>query len=98
MFPKIITMFAFLLCISLVSQNVIANSQNVYEHQAPIKEEELLSFIKLLPQFKAWVKENNDYSHPSVVNNKADFIYSEGAAVWAKTNGFEPRRFFFCNG
>ncbi|MBQ7586178.1 MAG: serine/threonine protein phosphatase [Desulfovibrionaceae bacterium] len=66
----------------------------VYDQQPPTTEKELLKFLDLLPRFRAWARANREEAHPSLKNNKPDFIYSEKAAAWVKTNGFEPRRFF----
>ncbi len=71
-----------------------AAAQSVYDNQGPIAETELLSFIKLLPQFRAWAVSSKEVAHPSYVDGKAGFTYSEATAKWIETRGFEPKRFF----
>ncbi len=71
-----------------------AFAKNVYENQAPITDTELVSFIKLLPQFRAWAASSKEVAHPSLTDGKADFVYSDAAAQWVQTRGFEPKRFF----
>ncbi len=71
-----------------------AMAQSVYDDQGPMNETELLSFIKLLPQFRAWAASSKEVAHPGFVDNKADFIYSDAAAQWVQTRGFDARRFF----
>ncbi len=71
-----------------------AMAQSVYANQGPITEKELLSFIKLLPQFRAWAASNKEVAHPSFVGGKPDFTYSEAAAQWVQTRGFDVKRFF----
>ncbi len=82
------------LCLFSALGTVSAHAQSVYDNQAPMTDTELVTFIKLLPQFRAWATTHQDESHPSIIDDKADFTYSEAAAQWVKTHGFEPRRFF----
>ncbi len=82
------------LCVLCVFGSSAAYGQSVYENQAPITDTELVSFIKLLPQFRAWAASSKEMAHPSFKDGKADFVYSEAAATWIQTRGFEARRFF----
>ncbi len=69
--------------------------KTVYENQAPVTEAELNHFIELLPQFRAWARQNNEDAHPIVDgNNKPDFTFSANAAQWVSQRGIQPRRFF----
>ncbi|MFT3957569.1 MAG: serine/threonine protein phosphatase [Desulfovibrio sp.] len=67
---------------------------NVYEKQPPVTDKELLDFLELLPQFRAWAKGNNEEAHPIMRNNKADFLYSPNAAAWVQAHNWNPVRFF----
>ena len=67
---------------------------NVYEKQPPVTDKELLDFLELLPQFRAWAKSNNEEAHPIMRNNKADFLYSPNAAAWVQAHNWNPVRFF----
>ncbi len=89
-FSVVICFFCFVsLCVAQVGF-----AQSVYDNQGPITDTEIVSFIKLLPQFRAWAASSKEVAHPSFVDNKADFTYSEAAAQWVQTRGFDPRRFF----
>ena len=69
--------------------------KTVYENQAPVTEAELNRFIELLPQFRAWARQNNEDAHPIVDgNNKPDFAFSANAAKWVSQRGIQPARFF----
>ena len=57
-------------------------------------DKELLDFLELLPQFRAWAKSNNEEAHPIMRNNKADFLYSPNAAAWVQAHNWNPVRFF----
>ncbi len=85
---------ALLWAVCICTTPTIATAQSVYDNQSPITDTELVSFMKLLPQFRAWAASNKEMAHPSFVDNKADFTYSEAAAQWVQTRGFDPRRFF----
>lgn len=67
---------------------------NVYEKQPPVTDKELLDFLELLPQFRAWAKSNNEEAHPILRNGKADFLYSPNAAAWVQEHKWNPVRFF----
>ncbi|SDF89639.1 serine/threonine protein phosphatase [Desulfovibrio legallii] len=67
---------------------------SVYEKQPPVTEKELLRFLDLLPQFRAWARAGNEEAHPILRNNKADFLYSPQAAAWVQEKGWNPVRFF----
>lgn len=69
-------------------------SVNVYEKQPPVTDKELLDFLELLPQFRAWAKGNNEEAHPILRNGKADFLYSSSAAAWVQAHNWNPVRFF----
>ncbi|MDO5483279.1 MAG: serine/threonine protein phosphatase [Desulfovibrionaceae bacterium] len=71
-----------------------SNVVTVYDRQAPVTEKELLAFLDVLPRFRAWAHENREEAHPVLRNGKADFLYSEQAAIWVKSQGWEPVRFF----
>lgn len=72
-----------------------ANAKNVYDNQSPLTDKELVSFIELLPQFRAWTVHFNVEAHP-IVNSvgEADFVYSEDAANWVSSKNWEPKHFF----
>jgi len=76
-----------------------AKATSVYDGQPHFTNEELASFIELLPHFRAWAIPNNIKANP-VVNKdgKADFIYSQEAAEWVLSNNWKPERFFFVMG
>lgn len=67
----------------------------VYDRQPPVTEQELTSFIALLPQFRAWARQSREDAHP-IVNaaGQPDFQFSARAASWVKDHGFDPTRFF----
>ena len=67
---------------------------NVYDKQPPVTDKELLNFLEILPQFRAWAKAGNEEAHPILRNNKADFLYSPQAAAWVQAKGWNPVRFF----
>ena len=66
----------------------------VYDKQAPVTDKELLSFLDILPHFRAWAKAGNEEAHPVLRNGKADFMYSPKAAAWVQEQGWNPVRFF----
>ena len=66
----------------------------VYEKQPPVTDKELLSFLDVLPHFRAWAKANNEEAHPTLTNGKPDFMYSPQAAAWVQQQGWDPVRFF----
>lgn len=67
----------------------------VYDRQPIITETELNNFLPLLPQFRAWAKQNQEDAHPILnANGKPDFQYSQKAAQWVASHGFQPARFF----
>lgn len=74
---------------------VQAKGDTVYDRQPLITEAELADFIILLPQFRAWARQNHEEAHP-VVNSsgKPDFQYSPRSADWVTAHGFTPARFF----
>lgn len=76
------------------ARDVHKASQTVYDQQPPINEQELLTFLDLLPKFRAWARANHEEAHPYLNGNRPDFTYSPKAAKWVEKNGFEPRRFF----
>lgn len=67
----------------------------VYDGQPAVNEKEVLNFLDLLPQFRAWTRKSGEEAHP-VVNRegKPDFQYSQEAAQWVRDHDFEPARFF----
>lgn len=68
---------------------------SVYDQQPVISEQEVKSFIILLPQFRSWTRENGEEAHPILSKNgKPDFLYSRNASDWVLAHNFEPRRFF----
>ena len=67
---------------------------SVYENQPPVTEKELLRFLDVLPQFRAWARAGNEEGHPILRNNKADFLYSPQAAAWVQQRNWDPVRFF----
>lgn len=73
----------------------IVNGSTVYDRQPPVTEQELTSFIALLPQFRAWARQSREEAHP-IVNaaGQPDFQFSAKAASWVKDHGFDPVRFF----
>ena len=66
----------------------------VYDKQPPVTDKELLSFLDILPHFRAWAKAGNEEAHPVLRNGKADFMYSPKAAAWVQEQGWNPVRFF----
>ncbi len=85
-------------CCLCVGMSAPAYAESVYENQPPMNDADMVSFIKLLPQFRAWAASQKDASHPSTVDGKADFTYSDAAAEWVKMHNLEPKRFFFVMG
>lgn len=72
-----------------------AHAKSVYDNQPPVTDKELVSFMELLPHFRAWAASSREEAHPSVdKNGKADFTYSAEAAGWVKRRGWDPARFF----
>lgn len=70
-------------------------SLTVYENQKIITEDELNSFIQILPLFRTWARQNHEDAHPILsINSKPDFQFSQKAAQWVQSHGIEPRRFF----
>ena len=70
------------------------SSATVYEKQPPVTDKELLSFLDVLPHFRAWAKANSEEAHPTLNNGKPDFMYSQQAAAWVQQQGWDPVRFF----
>lgn len=74
----------------------VPKGATVYAKQPPVTEQELLRFLTVLPQFRAWTRQMREEAHP-IVNAKgqADFLYSPKAAQWVKAHAaFTPVRFF----
>ncbi len=67
---------------------------NVYENQPDFTEEELLRFIRHLPDFRAWMRQQNEKAYPIVKKGKPDFHYAPAAAQWVEFRGWDARRFF----
>lgn len=67
---------------------------NVYEKQPVVTDKELLAFLELLPQFRAWAREKGEHARPVSRNGKADFAFSKNAAGWVTAKGWNPTRFF----
>lgn len=85
------------LCVVLalcVLSAATAFAKNVYENQPSITDKELLSFMELLPHFRAWAASVREEAHPIIKAGKADFLYSAKAAEWVQVRGWEPSRFF----
>ncbi len=92
-----ISFFAKAICfvfVFLLLSNNASFAKTVYEGQPPMTNDELLSFIDLLPRFRAWAASNADNTAPSISEGKADFAYSEKAAAWVKAQNWNPDRFF----
>lgn len=53
-----------------------------------------MRFAGLLPDFRKWCHAQGEKAHPAVRKGKADFVYSEAAAGWARSHGWDDRRFF----
>lgn len=91
-------MFCMLLCLCFGLMGVFsgtAYAKNVYEKQPPITDKELVSFMEILPHFRAWAMSSGEEAHPTVTKDgKADFVYSRKAADWVKARGWDPVRFF----
>ncbi len=86
------TIAAFFICVFLVCAN--AHAATVYENQEPIQEKELLAFIAVLPDFRVWANTHKEEAYPKVTQGKADFAYSDKAAQWVTSRGWNPDRFF----
>lgn len=69
-------------------------ASSVYDKQPPVTDKELIDFLEVLPQFRAWAKANNEEAHPILRNGKADFLYSPNAAAWVQEHKWNPVRFF----
>lgn len=67
---------------------------SVYADQPEFTEQELVRFAGLLPDFRKWCHAQGEKAHPAVRKGKADFVYSEAAAGWARSHGWDDRRFF----
>ena len=57
-------------------------------------EEELMRFIRHLPDFRTWMRQQGEKAYPVVKKGKPDFHYSPAAAQWVSFRSWEPRRFF----
>lgn len=66
----------------------------VYDKQGPVNEKELIRFLELLPQFRAWASARQEEAHPFLTKGKPDFKYSTEAAGWIQKKGWDARRFF----
>ncbi len=63
--------------------------------QQPVSEEELLKFIKDLPQYLAWARQHKEQAHPALdAQGRPDFVYSPQAAARAEQLGWKAERFF----
>lgn len=71
-----------------------AAGDTVYDNQPPVTDKELMSFLEILPRFRAWAGENKEEARPLLRNGKADFLYSPKAAEWVRAQGWDPVRFF----
>lgn len=71
-----------------------AAAPNVYDRQTVVTEKELLAFLDVLPQFRAWARAAHEEAHPVLRHGRADFLYSEQAAAWVRAKNWEPARFF----
>ncbi len=71
-----------------------AHKGSVYADQPEFTEQELMRFAKLLPDFRKWCHAQGEKAHPAVRKGKADFVYSEAVAGWARSHGWDDRRFF----
>ena len=75
-------------------KKALSTGTTVYDSQPSVQENELLRFLEILPKFRTWAHTHHEEAHPTLSNGRPDFLYSENAAKWVKTNGWEPRRFF----
>lgn len=66
----------------------------VYAAQPAVRGPELSRFLEILPQFRAFVRQEGEEAHPVVRNGKADFLYSPKTAAWLESHGWNARRFF----
>ncbi len=82
------------LCFTLLFCSTYAVAKSVYDGQPPMDDKELVRFIEILPQFRAWAVAQKVEAHPSTTDGKADFVYSDSAAQWVSAHGWEPARFF----
>ncbi len=87
-------MVVLVICFALLIGTNMANAKTVYDDQPPMSEKELLSFIELLPRFRAWAASNREEAAPGITDGKADFTYSDKAAAWIKSRGWEADHFF----
>lgn len=72
-----------------------ATAKGVYDNQPPVTDKEMVSFMEVLPHFRAWALASKEEAHPYVNKaGKADFVYSTKAAAWVRQRGWEPARFF----
>lgn len=71
------------------------NGDTVYSGQPPVTDADVRQFVILLPQFRAWARQNHEDAHPILAaNGKPDFLYSPKAAQWLNEHKFNPARFF----
>ncbi len=91
---KLLAKTIVFVCVVILLSGGTAFTKTVYEGQPPMTDKELVSFIDLLPHFRAWATSNADNTAPSISDGKADFAYSEKAAEWVKARGWDPNRFF----
>lgn len=72
-----------------------ASGGTVYDNQPPFTDKELVSFMEILPHFRAWAASSAEEAHPTVSKSgKPDFMYSRKAAEWVKARDWDPARFF----
>lgn len=70
-------------------------ANTVYDKQPPFTDKELVSFMEILPHFRAWAASSAEEAHPTVSKSgKPDFMYSRKAAEWVKAREWDPARFF----
>lgn len=86
--------FSLAICFFVLNSNN-AMAKSVYDNQPPLTDEELVSFMEILPSFRAWALPQDIKAQP-IVNKmgKADFIYSDEVAKWVISKNWEPDRFF----
>ncbi len=84
----------FFLGVTSFSVTGTALAKNVYESQTPMTDSELVKFIQILPQFRAWAAANKEQAHPQIINGRADFVYSGAAKNWVQARNWDVRRFF----
>lgn len=92
------SVLCLMICLCLSFAGVFAgtaHAKTVYDKQAPFTDKELVSFMEMLPHFRAWAASSGEEAHPTVSSDgKADFVYSRKAADWVKARGWDPVRFF----